>query len=122
MSQIHSFRNLIAWQKGHQLVLSVHSIIQMFPKNEKFALSDQLWRATVSITSNIAEGFRRETSKDKAHFYIMAISSLSEVQNQLLIARDVGYIKSDIFVPVSHLSVEVSKLLQGLIQSTKRRK
>jgi len=74
----------------------------------------------VSITSNIAEGFRRESYKDKAHFYTMSLSSLSEIQNQLLIARDVGYINTETFMQIANQTVEVSTLLKGLIKATKR--
>ncbi|PIR75647.1 MAG: four helix bundle protein [Candidatus Magasanikbacteria bacterium CG10_big_fil_rev_8_21_14_0_10_43_9] len=111
---------MTAWQKGHALVLMVHEMIQIFPKHEQYALSNQLWRAVVSITSNIAEGFRRESYKDKAHFYTMSLSSLSEIQNQLLIARDVGYINTETFMQIANQTVEVSTLLKGLIKATKR--
>lgn len=119
--KIQSFRDLHAWQEGHTLVLMIHKMIQVFPKHEQYSLSSQLWRAVVSVTSNIAEGFRRQSYKDKAHFYTMSISSVSEIQNQLLIARDVGYIDKTTFETVAGQTVHTSKLLNGLITSTRKK-
>ena len=119
--KIQSFRDLKAWQEGHALVLLIHTMVQRVPKHEQYALSSQLWRAVVSATSNIAEGFRRQSYKDKAHFYTMSIASVSEIQNQLLIARDVGYIDTKTFDTIANQTVQVSKLLNGLITATKSR-
>ena len=119
--KIQSFTDLHAWQEGHALVLMIHAMVKQFPKHEKYSLSNQLWRAGVSVTSNIAEGFRRQSYKDKAHFYTMSISSVSEIQNQLIIARDVGYISKKIFGQIAEQTVTVSKLLNGLITSTKQK-
>src|SRR3989344_1808308 len=90
--KIESFKDLIAWQKGHELVLEIYKITKAFPKEEQFGLTNQLRRAAVSLTSNIAEGFSRRSYKEKSQFYSMALGSLTEVQNQLLIAEDIGYI------------------------------
>ncbi|OGK15544.1 four helix bundle protein [Candidatus Roizmanbacteria bacterium RIFCSPHIGHO2_01_FULL_39_12c] len=68
--KIHSFTDLIAWQKAHQFVLIIYKIAYSFPKEETFGLSSQLKRAAISISSNIAEGFSRKTNKDKVHFFI----------------------------------------------------
>ncbi len=67
--KIKSFKDLNAWQQGHSLVLSVYEITDKFPKQETFALVDQLRRAATSITSNIAEGFPKKTAKEKVHYY-----------------------------------------------------
>ena len=75
-----------------------------------------------SLTSNIAEGFSRLSYNDKAHFYTMAHGSLTEAQNQLIVARDVKYITTDRFDQIAQQSVVVHKLLTGLIKSTKQRK
>ncbi len=114
-----SFTDLIAWQEGHKLVLQVYAETKNFPKEEVFGLVNQLRRAVVSITSNIAEGFNRRTEKDKLHFYTMAIGSVGEVQNQLLIARDVKYITGEKFSKHAEQSILVHKLLTGLIRSIK---
>jgi len=91
--KIQSFTDLVTWQEGHKLVLDIYKSTKSFPKEEMFGLTNQIRRAVVSITSNIAEGFNRKSIKDKTHFYVMAHGSVAEVQNQLLIARDVQYLE-----------------------------
>jgi four helix bundle protein len=114
---IKSFTDLNAWKEGHKLVLMVYEITKKFPKEELFRLVSQLCRAVVSITSNIAEGFSRNSTKEKAQFYAMALGSLTEVQNQILIARDLHYISKENFNSVANQSVIVSKLLRGLMKT-----
>lgn len=118
-SKIRSFTDLDAWREGHKLVLTVYSSIKNFPDNEKFNLSNQITRAVVSITSNVAEGFSRGGSKEKIQFYRMALGSLTELQNQILIARDLHYINSDEFNVIAEKTVVVAKLINGLIKSAK---
>lgn len=118
---IRSFTDLIAWQQGHQLVLDIYRGTKRFPKTESYALVDQLRRAVVSVTSNIAEGFRRSTNADQRHFLTMSLASVSEIQNQLLIARDLSYLSNEEFQMLAEQSVRVAKLLQGLIKSSNRR-
>jgi four helix bundle protein len=117
MEHADSFTKLIAWQKSHLLVLLIYKTTSSFPQNESYALTDQIRRASVSITSNIAEGFSRRTNKDKIQFYFISLGSLSEVQNQLLIARDLSYIQREVFDEIAIKTVEISKLLNGLIKS-----
>lgn len=117
MDKIKSFTDLIAWQKGHHLVLEVYKLLPNFPKYENFALCDQIRRSSVSITSNIAEGFSRHSNKEKTQFFYQSLGSLTEVQNQLLIARDIKYISSKEFQALAEYTVEVSKLIRGLIKS-----
>ncbi len=116
---IKSFTDLVAWQKAHALVVAIYTETREFPKDEVFALTSQLRRAAVSITSNIAEGFGRRTSADRSHFYDMARASLAEVQSQLLVARDVGYLSSNVFTTLADRSVECHKIMTGLIKATK---
>lgn len=120
MTKINDFTDLIVWQKAHRLVLLVYKSTRSFPKSEMYALIDQLRRAVVSITSNIAEGFSRHTLKEKIQFYYMASGSLTEVRNQLIIARDLDYITLKTFEELNNLSVEISKMIQGLISSLKK--
>lgn len=119
---IKSFTDLDTWKQGHILVLRVYELTRLFPKEEQFGLTNQLRRAVVSLTSNITEGFSRLSYNDKAHFYTMAHGSLTEAQNQLIVARDVKYITTDRFDQIAQQSVVVHKLLTGLIKSTKQRK
>jgi len=76
-------------------------------------------RAAISITSNIAEGFSRQGLKEKIQFYYMSLGSLTELQNQLLIARDVGYLSKEKFQDLAQRTVEVGKVVNGLIKSLK---
>lgn len=116
---IKSFTDLRAWQKAHKLVICVYEITKIFPKEEQFGLTNQIRRAVVSITSNIAEGFSRHSNKDRIHFYHMALGSLTEVQSQVLVARDIGYIGAEDAQNLLEKSVIVSKLINGLIKHLK---
>lgn len=118
-SKITSFTDLIAWQKGHFLVVAIYELTNKFPKHELYSLGDQMRRCSISITSNIAEGFSRKTYKEKVQFYMIALGSLTELQNQLLVARDVKYISQEQFQNLANHTVEVSKLINGLIKGTK---
>ena len=120
--KIQSFTGLIAWQKGHQLVLLIYKITANFPQKETYSLIDQMRRAVVSITSNIAEGFSRKGLKEKIQFYYLALGSLTELQNQLLVARDVGYLKDGEFQKAANQTIEISKLVNGLIKSSETKK
>lgn len=118
-TKIKSFTDLNAWKIGHQLVLSIYKITNDFPKEEQFGLINQIRRAAVSITSNLAEGFSRSSYKEKSQFYSMALGSLTEVQNQLLIGKDLGYILSKDFESIAETTIIVSKLINGLIKKSK---
>ena len=120
-SKIVTFKDLNAWKEGHELVLMTYRLTKRFPKDELFALTSQMRRAAVSITSNIAEGFGRSGVNDRAHFYTIAHGSVTELQNQLLVSRDVGYISDVEFENVEIQSVIVHKILTGLIRATKAR-
>lgn len=117
--KISSFTDLNAWKHGHELVKTIYKYSASFPKSEDYALTSQLRRSAVSITSNIAEGFSRRTLKDKVNFYYMSLGSLTELQNQLLVAKDVGYIEVKIFNQIADSTITVSKLINGLIKSIK---
>lgn len=116
---IKDFIDLYSWQESHKLVLMIYKIIKKFPKEETFALSDQMRRASVSITSNIAEGFGRQTIKEKIQFYYQAQGSLSEIKNQLLISKDLNYISSNEFTEIFNQANLSHQLLHGLIKKSK---
>lgn len=119
--KINSFTDLNAWKQAHLLVLEIYTVTKLFPKEEQFSLIDQIRRAVISIVSNIAEGFSRESYKEKVQFYSIAKGSLTELQAQLLVARDLGYINTEVFKKLAELTVIVSKLLSALIKSSKNR-
>jgi four helix bundle protein len=116
MTKVSHFTEIIAWQKSHEYILAIYQISSNFPKSEEFGLTSQLRRAAVSITSNIAEGFDRKTSKDFAHFLVIARASLSETQNQLILAKDLGYLSASDFDSLKELSVEAHKVINGLLK------
>lgn len=118
-TKIKSFTQLIVWQKGHSLALEIYTLTQKFPKCEIFGLVSQIRRCAVSITSNIAEGFSRRTEKEKIQFYHISLGSLTELQNQLLLARDLKYVNIEEFKNTANLSVEVAKLLNATISKLK---
>lgn len=117
--KIQSFTDLQVWQEAHRLVLLIYEITKAFPKEETFGLVSQMKRAAVSITSNIAEGFSRQSSKEKLQFYSIAHGSLTELQNQILVAKDVKYISEESFHKLSSQLLTVHKLLNAFIRSTR---
>lgn len=117
MEKIKSFTDLITYKKSHALVLEIYSLTKKFPPDERFAITDQMRRAAISITSNIAEGFSRNSSKDKAHFYAMAKGSLTEIHSQILISRDLKYISEEEFVSIETKISECARLISGLVKA-----
>jgi len=118
-NKIQKFTDLLVWQESHKLVLMIYQATKNFPKEELFGLTSQLRRAAVSITSNIAEGFSRQGYKEKLQFYYMALGSLTESQNQLLIAKDLNYLEQIEFNKIAEQSISVHKLLNGFVAKTK---
>ena len=120
--KIKSFSDLDAWKEAHRLVIIIYRITKDFPREEIFGLTNQMRRAVISISSNIAEGFSRETNKDKGRFYLIAKGSLIELQNQLLAARDIGYLDIRNFDWAAAKSIKVHMLINGLIRKVKNEK
>ncbi len=108
---------LEAWKLAMGLVRNVYTLTQTFPKEEMFGLTSQLRRAAVSIPSNIAEGAARAGQKEFAQFLNVARGSLSELETQLLISSDLGYIKPDDLI--FELVDQVSRLITGLHKSVR---
>ena len=117
-----TFFDLRVYQEAKELVKSVYTLLDKFPKYETYALGDQLRRAVVSVKSNIAEGSGRNHAKDKAHFIDMAYGSLMETYSELETAADLGYITEEDVKNIKPNFVDVGKMLSGLrtsILSTK---
>jgi len=114
--KIQDFKDLDAWKVGHSLVILVYKITDNFPQKEIFGLISQMRRCAVSITSNVAEGFTRKGQKEKIQFYYIAKGSLIELENQLLIAKDVGYLKNDDFDKIMNNLIKTKMILNGLIR------
>lgn len=119
-SKIKSFTDLNAWKEGHKIVLEIYLITRKFPKEELFGLTSQIRRSAVSITSNLAEGFSRKSLKEKVQFYRIALGSTSELQNQLLISKDINYLNQSNFTRIAEQTIVVSKLINGLIKVIKK--
>ena len=108
-----SFEDLIVWQKSHQLTLLVYRVTANFPKSELYGLVSQMRRASVSVPANIAEGFKRRKSPDKARCMNIAQGSLEEVRYYFLLARDLGYLQD---IERTRID-EVARLLTAYIRS-----
>ena len=114
---IKTFTDLEVWRTGHQLVLEVYKATNNFPKEELFGLVSQMKRSSASITANIAEGFGRRHSKEKEQFYLISAGSLFELKDQMLIAKDVGYINSDIFMELAELANKCHAQLNAMLRT-----
>lgn len=117
--KINSFEQLIAWQKSQDLAVNIYKITKDFPKEEQFALTNQVRRAGSSVSANIAEGFGRRSQKDKLHFYTVAYGSLLEVKNFIYLAERLNYIESNdcksLFIDI----VDCQKLINALMRALK---
>jgi four helix bundle protein len=109
-----SFRDLIVWQKSHELVLVVYQVTKRLPKEELFGLVSQMRRAAVSVAANIAEGFKKRGRADKARHMNIGQGSLEELRYYFILCRDLGYLPGEVASP--HVE-EVARLLGGYAQS-----
>lgn len=117
--EVFGYRKLIAYQKAKEVVKHTYKLLKKFPAEERYAMSDQLRRASVSITSNIAEGINRYSVKDKSHFIEMSYGSLMEVSSQFEIAEELGYVTAEERLSMDQLIEEVARLLSGLQKTFK---
>jgi four helix bundle protein len=113
----YSYRDLIVWQKATAMVTEIYRATQRFPREEMFGLTSQLRRSAVSVASNIAEGQGRLSKGEFRHFLGQARGSLIEMETQLVIAGNLGFLTSKSVSGLMDLSGEVSRLLHGLIKS-----
>ena len=120
MAIVKSFRDLVVWQKGIELCLSLYRLTREFPREETYGLTSQLRRAGVSVPSNIAEGFGRRSRSDYKVFLRMARGSVLEIQTQLLIARELRYGGQQKICEAETQADEVSRMLWALIEKMGR--
>lgn len=113
------FKELIVWQKSINLVTEIYRITEKFPSNEIYGLTSQLRRASVSVPSNIAEGNTRRSKADYLQFLRIARGSCSEIETQIIISKNLGFIDDTIFGTLSFNIIEISKMINGLINSLK---
>ena len=117
--KVISFTQLEVWKQSHTLVIDIYKSCENIRYNH--VVRNQIERSALSISSNISEGFGRDSIKDKTHFYIMARGSLYELQNQLLVMRDLSLIDQITFKKIADKSSDVQRLLHGLIRSTRKK-
>ena len=112
-----NYRNLMVWQNSRKLVKQIYDLTGKFPSEEKFGLANQIQRAAVSIPSNIAEGYGRNSDKEMIRFLSIAKGSLYEVETQLYIAIDLNYLSEKETQPVMEQCNEIGKMITGLIKT-----
>lgn len=118
MSSIKSYKDLLIWQKGVEIVVSSYKLTKTFPQDELYALTSQIKRAAISIPSNIAEGYGRNSDKSFSHFIDISRGSLYELETQLLIAKELDFIQdTDMFNYVIGLINEESKMINAFNNS-----
>ena len=113
---VRSYRDLLVWQKAMELVAEVYRVVKKLPREEQYALSDQMRRAAVSIPSIIAEGQARNSTKEFIRFLSMAKGSLAELETQCFICITLSYISEKDLQAALSLSDELGKMLTALIQ------
>lgn len=120
MSGVKSYKELLIWQKGIKIVVLIYKLTRSFPKEEIYALTSQLKRASVSVPSNIAEGFGRQTDKSFHHFLNISRGSLNEIETQLIIAKELDFVLDDnLFNEILFLIEEESKMINAFSKNLK---
>ncbi len=117
MAKEYSFEKLTVWQDSRKLVTIIYKLTKLFPSDELFGLTNQMRRASISISSNIAEGSGRTTKADQANFYKIAYSSMMELLNQLIISKDLDYINDGTLSNIRELIDSIAAKLSGLRNS-----
>jgi four helix bundle protein len=113
--KVKSYKDLIIWQKGIELTKEIYKVVKKFPKEETYVLSDQLRRAAISIPSNIAEGQARQHTTEFKQFLYIALGSLAELNTQLIIGKELGYISNTVLIESEIKVVELRKMISTLI-------
>ncbi|MFO7666237.1 MAG: four helix bundle protein [Desulfobacterales bacterium] len=114
---LKNYKELIVWQKAYGLCLEIYRTTKRFPKEEIYGLSSQIRRASISIPCNIAEGYGRKTTQDYIRFLYIAYGSICELETQMLLSGDLGYIEVDKLKILQELIGEVERMLKALIKS-----
>jgi four helix bundle protein len=114
-----SYRDLEVWKKSIQLAKIVYEITEKFPNKEQYGLTNQLRRSCVSIASNIAEGQVRQSRKEFIYFLNISLGSLAELETQCIIAQTVGILDDEIIKTILKETLEITKMIQGLIKHLK---
>jgi len=116
--EIKTFKDLIAWQRSMSLAKLIYEVTRTMPDGERFGLTMQMRRSAVSVPSNIAEGYARQSRTDYVRFLKVARGSLAELETQLILCEQMAFLKS--LKPVNDLLAETDRVLQGLIRSLEK--
>ena len=115
-----TYKDLLAWQKSIKLAKAVYQLTANYPLDERFGLTNQMRRCSVSIPSNIAEGFGRCSNKELVQFLYISLGSSNELDTQLTISYELSYISENQFLEIGKLNNEVNKMLLSLIYRRKK--
>lgn len=118
---ISNYKDLKVWQKARVLVKEVYMVTEGFPREDLYSLTDQIKRAVISIPSNIAEGFQRNHQKEFLQFLYHSYGSCAELETQIILAKDLGYIKEETFESLSESLLVIQKMLNSLISKCKQK-
>ncbi|NWF76554.1 MAG: four helix bundle protein [Nitrospirae bacterium] len=114
---LKNYKDLKVWQKSYQVCLDIYKITKGFPKEERYSLISQIRRAAISVPSNIAEGYGRKTTPEYLRSLYVAYGSNCELETQVLLSGDLGYIKNERLKKIQSDIAEVERMLKGLIKS-----
>ena len=117
---MHNYKDLLIWKKSMTLVVDVYKLVKTLPKEETYALSDQMRRAAVSIPSNISEGSMRDSDREFIRFLTIAQGLCAELNTQLLICLELGFIEEKKAQPVIESNEEVSRMIKSFIDTLKK--
>jgi four helix bundle protein len=119
---LKNYKELKVWQRAYQLCIEIYKITKDFPKEELYGLTSQIRRSVVSVPSNIAEGYGRKTTQEYIQALYIAYGSISELETQILLAGDLGYIKAENLGKLKKDMGDVERMLMGLIKSLEEKK
>lgn len=114
-----SYKQLIVWQKAIELVEEIYILASKFPKSELFVLVSQMKRAVISIPSNIAEGYGRNSRKDRGQFFLISFTSALELETQIIIAKRLGFITGEESLKVDGLLDEILRMLNKMTSNSR---
>lgn len=115
-----TYRDLLVWQKSIKLAKAIYQLTANYPSDERFGLTNQMRRCSISIPSNIAEGFGRGSDKELVQFLYISLGSSNELDTQLTVSYELSFITEDRFKEIEKLNNEVNKMLQSLIYRRKK--
>ncbi|MET4081812.1 four helix bundle protein [Pedobacter sp. UYP30] len=114
---MRNFYDLGIWQKSHQLTLKIYAATKLFPKEEAYGMVSQMRRSSSSVPTNIAEGCGRDSNPEMRRFLIIASGSASELEYQLVLSKDLGYVDELLYKELSFLTIEIRKMISAFIKA-----